>query len=101
MNNTNIGSAKELAEWNRAHADLILPPEYPNQDFINKSIAFDHMSNRRQELMDHITAVGKSLPDAMAKYDLDVVIGPADSWFSKYSAATGNSFWLPRFVDIC
>jgi amidase len=89
MKNTNIGSAKELAEWNRAHADLVLPSEYPNQDFIDQSIAFDHMSHRRQELMDHITAVGKSLPDAMAKYNLDVVIGPADSWFSKYSAATG------------
>lgn len=100
-----IESAKDLAAWNRAHAKLALPtgkrkrsitdhvlipsPEYPNQEFTERSTSFDHTSDRRQKLIQHITAVGKSLPDTLDKYDIDIIVGPADSGFSKYSAATG------------
>lgn len=65
--------------------------EYPNQDLIERAVAFDHSSDKRQRLIDHITAVGKSLPDTLDKYNIDVIIGPADSCVSQYSAATGIS----------
>ncbi|KAJ4253829.1 hypothetical protein NW762_010224 [Fusarium torreyae] len=87
--NSKVSSAEDLAKWNKAHADLVLPGEYPSQDLIEQSVAYDHGSNRRQRLKDHINVVGKSLPDALEKHDLNVIIGPADSWFSQYSAATG------------
>lgn len=86
---SSVSSAKELAAWNEAHADAVLPSEYPNQEFITRAVAFDQSSDRRKKLMDHISEVGKSLPDTMEKYKIDVIIGPSDSWFSKYSAATG------------
>jgi amidase len=41
--------------------------------------------------MDHIKRIGKNFPDTLDKYGMDVIIGPADSGFSKYSAATGTS----------
>ncbi|KAF2682560.1 hypothetical protein K458DRAFT_432558 [Lentithecium fluviatile CBS 122367] len=80
----------ELAAWNEAHAESALPSEYPNQDFITRSVAFDQ-SDRREKLMKHILEVGKSLPDTLDKYQIDAIFGPSDSWFSKYSAATGFS----------
>ncbi|OCK87040.1 amidase family protein [Cenococcum geophilum 1.58] len=87
--NSKVSTTKELAAWNKAHAHLVLPPEYPNQEEIERAIAFDQLSNRREKLMAHITEVGKSLPETLEKYNIDVIIGPSDSWFSRYSAATG------------
>ncbi|KAI1631317.1 amidase family protein [Biscogniauxia mediterranea] len=87
--NSQVTSSKELVGWNRAHADQVLPTEYPNQEFLERSVAFDHSSDRRRKLIEHIVAMGQSLPDALDKYDIDVIIGPADSSFSRYSAATG------------
>lgn len=64
--------------------------EYPSQEFIECAVAFDHSSDRRQRLMDHITEVGKSLHDTLDKYGIDVIIAPADCGLTKYSAATGT-----------
>lgn len=71
----------------KTEADAVL--EYPSQESIEQAIAFDHSSDRRDRLLSHITEVGKSLPETLGKYDIDVIVGPADSWFTKYSAATG------------
>ncbi|KAI5924863.1 amidase family protein [Camillea tinctor] len=87
--NSQVASAKELVRWNRAHADLVLPTEYPNQEFLERSIIVDHSSDRRRKLMEHITTVGQTVQDALDKYDIDVIVGPADSSFSRYSAASG------------
>ncbi|KAI1428375.1 amidase family protein [Xylaria sp. FL1777] len=84
-----ISSAKELAEWNRAHASQALPPEFPNQTLIERSVASNDVSDRRERLMAHIAEVGQSLPDTLDSYGINVIIGPADSRLSKYSAATG------------
>ncbi|KAI0198380.1 amidase family protein [Astrocystis sublimbata] len=85
---TSVSSAKELQEWNLAHAKEVLPTEFPNQDLIDRSVAFDHGPHYRQKLMECITEVSQSFPDTLEKYDINVIIGPGDIWFSKYSAAT-------------
>ncbi|KAI1297077.1 amidase family protein [Xylaria venustula] len=84
-----ISSAKELAEWNRAHSNEVLSPEFPNQTFIKQSVVFPHNSDRRQRLMSHITEIGQSLPGTLDSYGINVIIGPADTCMSKFSAATG------------
>ncbi|KAF2833419.1 amidase signature enzyme [Ophiobolus disseminans] len=81
---SSITSTKKLAAWDEAHSDVALTP-----DFITRSIASERSSNRREKLMQHILKVGKSLPDTLEKYNIDVVIGPSDSGFTKYSATTG------------
>ncbi|KAK8929583.1 hypothetical protein VCV18_002247 [Metarhizium anisopliae] len=45
--NSVICSAKDLETWNTAHAELALPPEYPNQTLIDRSIAVDKSSDIR------------------------------------------------------
>ena len=40
-----------------------------------------------RDYCDRVAALSIRLTE---KYNLDVIIGPADSWFSKYSAATGT-----------
>lgn len=41
--------------------------------------------------MTNITEVSKSFDETLSKYGIDIIIGPADSLYSKYSAATGLS----------
>ncbi|KAJ2978115.1 hypothetical protein NUW58_g7597 [Xylaria curta] len=86
-----ISSAKELVAWNKVHADKALPPEFPSQVLIETAVASSKDPARRQKLMEHIAMVGKSLPDTLDLYGINVIIGPADSWMSKFSAATGAS----------
>ncbi|KFG87993.1 amidase family protein [Metarhizium anisopliae] len=45
--NSVIRSAKDLETWNTAHAELALPPEYPNQTLIDRCIAVDKSSDIR------------------------------------------------------
>ncbi|KAF2727125.1 amidase family protein [Polyplosphaeria fusca] len=87
---SNVRDTEELLAWNAQHSNLVLPPEYPSQESIEQAVAFDKSSDRRGRILAHISEVGKSLPDTLDKYDIDVIIGPADSWITKYSAATGH-----------
>ncbi|KAI0602996.1 amidase family protein [Biscogniauxia sp. FL1348] len=87
--NSQVTSARELVRWNRAHADQVLPSEYPNQENLERAVASDHSPDRRRKLTEHIAAMGQSLPDALDKYDVDAIIGPEGSPLSTYSAATG------------
>lgn len=59
--------------------------------------------------MERIRKVEQNFPDTLEKYDINVIIGPSDSWFSQYSAATGqsscyfsylSSYW-PVLADEC
>ena len=38
--------------------------------------------------------VGQSFSDTLEKYQIDVIIGPSDSFYSKYSAATGTASYV-------
>lgn len=87
---SDIRSAKALAAWNRSHADVALPPEYPNQKHIERAIAFDKDPGKRQRILEHVIGVGKRFTEALKKYDINVIIGPADGFFSIFSAATGQ-----------
>lgn len=51
----------------------------------------------REKVLNHIKDVGKSFPDTLTQYDIDVIIAPGDSWLSKYSAALGRS--LDSHID--
>ncbi|KID83450.1 amidase family protein [Metarhizium guizhouense ARSEF 977] len=92
--NSVMRSAKDLAAWNTAHAELALPPADPNQTSIDRSIAFDKSSDIWQRSMERIRKVEQNFPDTLEKYDINVIIGPSDSWFSQYSAATGYQYPL-------
>lgn len=87
---SDIRSAKALAAWNRSHADVALPPEYPNQEHIERAIAFDKDPGKRQRILEHVTEIGKRFIDAMGRYDVNVVIGSADGSFTHFAVATGQ-----------
>ncbi|KAK3202097.1 hypothetical protein GRF29_161g137927 [Pseudopithomyces chartarum] len=63
----------------------------PGQESIEEAVAFPQSSDRRDKLLRHISEVGKSFPETLDRYNINVIIGPADSWFTKYSAATGEN----------
>lgn len=86
---SDIRSAEDLAAWNRAHADVALPPKFLSQSLIEGSIAYDARSNKRSKYLEHLVEVGKSFEAALERHDINVVIGPGDSRFCNYSAATG------------
>jgi hypothetical protein len=62
----------------------------PGQESIEEAVAFPQSSNRRDKLLKHISEVGRSFPETLDRYNINIIIGPADSWFTKYSAATGE-----------
>ena len=53
-------------------------------------MAYGDSVEKREKILNHIKDVGKSFPETLAKYDIDVIIAPGDSWLSKYSAALGE-----------
>jgi amidase len=57
-------------------------------------LAFGDSVEKREKILNHIKDVGKSFPETLAQYDIDVIIAPGDSWLSKYSAALGGSYDL-------
>ncbi|CAI6285809.1 unnamed protein product [Periconia digitata] len=87
--NTKVQSVKELLQWNYANEHIALPAENPGQESLEEALSFPRSTDRREKLLKHIKEVGQSFPDTLEKYSIDVIIGPGDSWFTKYSAATG------------
>lgn len=84
-----IHSAADLAAWNRDYADIALPPEFPSQELIERSIAYENKPQKRHESLEHVLKMGRSFSAVLEKHDLDVIIGPADSKFRIYSAVAG------------
>lgn len=94
-----IRSAEDLASWNRAHAEIALPSDFPSQAFIERSIAYESSSKMRRRFLEHIERIGKSLTAAMDENDINVIIGPGDSKLSLYSATTGQCNTTPRAIQ--
>ncbi|KAL8709338.1 MAG: hypothetical protein Q9220_005931 [cf. Caloplaca sp. 1 TL-2023] len=89
-NPNNVYGLEDLINFNKAHADLELPSEHPNQDVLIgalKSNMTDQQCKERLAITRHraTSAIRKS----MADNDIDVILGPADSRIASVAAAAG------------
>ena len=95
-------------DFNKKHADKELPPgqfylmtlscystdrllDYPNQALLEKSLDFVFDSAERQRYIEkmHFVSRTQGIDATLAKYDIDVIIGPAESGLTELVAAAG------------
>lgn len=64
----------------------------PLQDFLERSVSFNLTSNQLDGLVNHARFVGreKGIDALIKKYDINVVIGPAESSITVFAAVAGT-----------
>lgn len=93
-----VRSLKELIDFNIANADKELPLDYPQQDRLTRAEGFRMNSADHQTSLKYIKRMTKEegIDKALAQYNIDVIIGPADSFLSTLAAVVGK----PCLFDI-
>ncbi|KAK2756504.1 hypothetical protein FQN54_005397 [Arachnomyces sp. PD_36] len=89
LETSKVRTLAEVVEWNSAHADEALSAEYPKQDLLERALNAKFSKEKVDQTLKHIETVGASFDETIAKYDLDVIIGPTDSLLSAFSASQG------------
>ncbi|KUJ15904.1 amidase signature enzyme [Mollisia scopiformis] len=86
-----IRSLKDMIEFNEAHADKELPPDHPQQNRLVRAQAFHSDPVRYEQSLNYIRRMSRAegIDKALSQYDIDVIIGPADSFLSTLAAAAG------------
>jgi amidase len=87
-----VRSLKELIEFNEANADKELPPDHPQQDRLTKAQDFHMKPEDYQTSLAYIRRMSKEegIDKILAQYNIDVIIGPADSFLSTLASAAGE-----------
>lgn len=88
-----VRSLKELIEFNIANSDRELPPDHPQQDRrLTRAEDFRMSSADYQTSLEYIKRMSKEegIDKTLAQYNIDVIIGPADSFLSTLAAAAGK-----------
>jgi amidase len=103
-----VRTLKEMVEFNKKHADVELPPskqiinstdpftnietDYPDQSLLEKSLEFVLDATQRQRYLDKLRDVGRTrgIDATLAKYNIDVIIGPAESGLTELVSAAGS-----------
>jgi amidase len=70
-------------------ADIVI--DYPDQSLLEKSLKAVLNSTQRQRYLDKLRDVGRTrgIDAALAKYNIDVIIGPAESGLTELASAAG------------
>ncbi|KAJ5921256.1 amidase signature enzyme [Penicillium verhagenii] len=89
LKNSNIRSLQEMVDWNSANPSEGLPEEYPSQSSLITSLTTNYSDEKVESIQKHYREVGSSFEDTLKKYDIDVIIGPGDSFFTTFAAANG------------
>ena len=64
-----------------------------NQDLLIKARDLDYSAEEQEAIISHFKTVGADLERVLNEYDIDIVVGPGDSWLQQYAAALGKSFY--------
>ncbi|ATY58913.1 amidase family [Cordyceps militaris] len=88
---SHIKSLEELVQYNRDHAERELPPRYPLQDRLEKALADKSTAEELEEalLLARKVARDEGIDKILREYDLDVIIGPAESPMPTIACASG------------
>ncbi|KAK0507196.1 hypothetical protein JMJ35_010234 [Cladonia borealis] len=87
-----VYTLEALIEFNRKHADQELPPRYPRQDRLEKALAHNYTTEDLEKALAHARRIGRDegIDKILKEYDIDVIIGPADSKMPTIAAASGS-----------
>jgi amidase len=101
-----VRSLKELIDFNKKNAEQELPPDHPQQDKLARAQDFYIKPEDYQKSLAYIKRMSKEegIDKTLAQYDIDVIIGPADSFLSSLAAAAGENLApissFPRLMGI-
>ncbi|KAH8591672.1 amidase signature domain-containing protein [Bisporella sp. PMI_857] len=92
LKSSKVRSLKELIEFNDAHPDLELPPGYTQQDKLLKAQDYNMSPEEYKKTDEWIRRKcgPEGIDKTLAQYDIDVIIGPADSLLSNLAASIGS-----------
>ncbi|KID60685.1 Amidase signature domain protein, partial [Metarhizium hybridum] len=92
LNESKVRSLEDIISFNKQHADQELPTHHPRQDLFIEAQE-RHVSvqdyNRHLKHLEN-AARGDGVDHILQKYQVDVIIGPADSFLT--SMATGSGY---------
>jgi amidase len=91
VEDSKVKTVEDMIQFNKDHADLELPPRNPRQDFLEKAAAANLTANQFQDLVSHARTIGreKGIDAVFKKYDINIVIGPAESSLTVFAATAG------------
>ncbi|KAG8161020.1 hypothetical protein KVR01_009284 [Diaporthe batatas] len=86
-----VKSLEELVQYNREHADQELPPRYPSQDRLEGALADKSTPEELDAALKHARQVTRNegIDKIMKEYDIDAIIGPAESAMPTIACASG------------
>ncbi len=93
LETSEVRSLKELIDFNNAHSDLELPPGYTEQDKLIKAQDFHMAPEDHKRSSDWIRQKcgPEGIDKTLAQYNIDVIIGPADSLLTNLASSIGKS----------
>ncbi|KAK3186367.1 hypothetical protein K4F52_004905 [Lecanicillium sp. MT-2017a] len=88
---SHINSLEELVQYNRDHAETELPPRYPSQDRLENALADKSTPEELAAALLLARKVGRDegIDKILKEYDIDVIIGPAESPMPTIACASG------------
>ncbi|KAI1425000.1 putative glutamyl-tRNA amidotransferase subunit A [Xylaria sp. FL1777] len=92
LEESNVRSLEEIIEFNKLHADQELPPLHDNQEFFIETQEQHLKSEEYDETLRYLRKLTRDegIDRILKEYDVDVIIGPADSFIT--SLATGSGY---------
>lgn len=91
LENSQVHTLEELVEFNRKYSDKELPPRYPKQDKLEKALASTLTTETLEAALHHAREVSRTrgIDKILKEYNLDVIIGPAESSMTDLASASG------------
>ncbi|KAJ5933741.1 amidase signature enzyme [Penicillium verhagenii] len=84
LKNSNIRSLQEMVDWNSANPSEGLPDICPGQSSLITSLTTNYSDEKVESIRKQYGDVGSGFEDTLKKYDIDVIIGPGDSFFTTF-----------------
>ncbi|TAQ87151.1 hypothetical protein B7494_g4533 [Chlorociboria aeruginascens] len=82
LEESEVRTMKEMVEWNEKN-----PAEIPNQSALLGALNATVPQEKADENLKQFAEVGSDFLKKLDQYNLDVIIGPGDSFFTTFSAA--------------
>ncbi|KAM0801933.1 amidase signature domain-containing protein [Usnea florida] len=91
VQDSKVHSLDELISFNIDNADTELPPRNPRQDFLERAASINMTSKEYDHLVEHARNVarGSGIDEVFREYDINIILGPAESAITQFAAAAG------------
>ncbi|KAH0557049.1 hypothetical protein GP486_005161 [Trichoglossum hirsutum] len=87
-----VRTLQELVVFNEEHASVELPEENPLQNKLTEALSYAMSAEEYSKTLAQVRHLGRTrgIDETLTKYDIDVIIGPADSSVSSLASASGQ-----------